>query len=193
MKTELVLDFLRKFIETDHQANIAEYTERDDNIFQEKVALIEKFYAVEEGVYAGFHRSTGIEPEWFDLLEETGKLLTPRVLFMVIHYTHPELGDIYRAYVSGRFDYDNDTFDMILTIIEKPDKTLRIVSVDAYCLSCCGRGRIGEEGCESCDSTGWEHASGRQFEQFGHVAEVYKLVAPQDAVSLASYQLMGGQ
>jgi len=182
-----VIEVLRQFTRRDHEARLALYTEPDPETYQRKVAEVEQHYALEEGVYTGFSHRRQLSEQWHRTRDKMGKRVTQRVLFQVKKYESPEFGELFLAYLSGEFKHDQDGYAQRL-VLTQTKAGLRISSVDGLCLSCTGRGKIGEEQCSACGGRGWEHGSGRKLGTLGQLVETYKLQAPTDPTSLAEYE-----
>lgn len=184
MEMREVLEVVQQFIQRDCEARLALYTEPDNEAYQKTLAELERFYALEEGLYSGFSRSGEMDDTWYEMREEMRQQVRPRVLFQVKRYDRSEGGELFRAYLSGGFDFNQDSYDQLFTL-SQTKAGLRIVSVDGRCLSCMGRDKIGGEQCTACGGTGWEHGSGRKLRELGRLVEVCKLRAPTDPTSLA--------
>ncbi len=184
---EEVIKVIEEFVPKEYAAWLAFYGEPDDSIFRQKVADVMHFAAPDEDVYLGFSRPPDIGEASLLRMKETLARVVPRVLFQVKRYTHPELGELYRAYLSGKFTYSASKYSSIL-YLARTGSEIRIVSVDGRCISCAGRGSIGEEPCAECGATGWTHAGGRKLTTFGELMEVRKVRPPANPANLTEYE-----
>jgi hypothetical protein len=179
-----VLEVVQQFIQRDCETRLAFYTEPDNEAYQKTLAELERFYALEEGVHTGFGHRRKLTDQWQRMREKMGGRVAPRVLFQVKKYESPEARELFRVYLSGEFKHDQQGYGQIVSL-EQTEAGLRIISIDGRCLSCMGRGKIGEEQCTACGGTGWEHGSGRKLKELGRLVEVCKHQAPTDPTSLA--------
>ncbi|PTL85200.1 hypothetical protein [Vitiosangium sp. GDMCC 1.1324] len=188
MNTKEVVEWMQRFTQRDYEAHLASYSpELDDETYTSRFVELDRLYALEEDVYTGISRGREMSEQAKARCTTMRERLTPRVLFQLKKYAHPEMGELYRAYVSGEFKHNVGAYNLILTLAHTKHG-LQIVSVDSRCMNCRGSGREDGEACQECGGKGWEHESGRKLGELGAPVEVIKLQAPTNPESRADYE-----
>lgn len=168
---------LREYSLRDFEATIALYTERDEGEFRRKVRAVEGCLSAGDDVHSGFGRPRDLDDEWFEDGEEMREQVVPRKIFKVERHEHPVRGALYRAWLSGHFDYSQGAYGLVADLAGT-EAGLRIVAIHTHCLSCRGRGEIGGVSCGACGGRGWERNSGRRVDELGNLVEILELEEP---------------
>ncbi len=176
---EVAVEFIKAFIEKEYQALVSQYTERDEAIFQAKVAELEAYY--EPDIPSMLNRPNPPDEEWFELGKQSvEQSLTPRILFQIKEYEHPSLGKLYRCYVGQNFRArNNNQAHYILNLyVAQKDGGLKIVSkyhIDRNKTTL-------DTGLDS-----WSYRDGIELETLGNLLEVRKFREPTPPEQLAEY------
>lgn len=184
-RMEEVAAFLRDYVEAEHAAQMCLYTERDDAVLQVKLDTLQTFHApaVPPDVRAPLVR----DESWFSQAAETLGSIQPRVLFQIKHYQHPELGDLFRAYVSSNLRAGKKVGYFASLYLAGHEGRLRIVSRYLICLDCEGAGRVNGKKCRECKGKGWEYFYGLKLPDPGALIEVRRLRSPDIAQNRVDY------
>ena len=164
---DAVVDFVRSFIQKEHEAHVAMYTERDEAAYQAKIAAANEFLDLEEPVELGLYREENPPEHYFraasirEMLEHT----VARTLFLVQRHK----GDIYRCTVSSDYAFPLLSYSMEWFVGLRDDGALKILA--KHSVSRNRRVALG----------------GRSVKSLGKALEVRKLTPPTDPDDLAKY------
>lgn len=175
-------DFFQRFLQAEYEMAAAAYSEPDSALYAKK---LEAYEALLENVRTPHSRVRGVDDlelgilgeDWFETGKDILKGLKPSTLFQVKHYAHPELGDLFRAYVSHPAAYLAKDYG-INFYAARVDGELRIVSQYVTCDECSMSGRVNGRPCSECKGTGWRYMDGRRLETLGPLVQVAKLQPP---------------
>jgi hypothetical protein len=179
-----ILDFINAFLDAEHEALIAQYTEHDKNIFEGKKAILERFLSC--GVESELSQPLSPDEAWFEngrRIVESGSLI-PRMLFQIKIYDHPVFATLYRAYVSlNSLPIGKRSMYFANFFAADTDEGLKIVSrydIDMI---------PDQEGVRLKDaSLSWIWHSGKQISTLGKLVKTYKFKAPDNPEHLIEYQ-----
>ena len=179
--------FAADFIAREFAAYQAKYLQRDET--QARATIARFLELVEDEVESDMVRPIAPVDAWFETGQAmlAGGLLTPRTLFQIKAYRHPELGRLYRLYVSapsrprsGGSSYFTNFFaadtDSGLKVIarydidllpDQPGERLQINGLD------------------------WIFAGGTSLETLGSLLEVRQFEPPSRSEHLTEYELEG--
>jgi hypothetical protein len=164
---EDAINFIQAFIGKEYEALVAQWTERDDSIFEEKRNEVRQFY----GAYLTpeVNRPEPVDNKWFKKGKKYLDMIQPRVLFQVKQYEQPTLGNLYRCYVSTTQRDDNNYFSCLY--IGNTEQGVKIVA----------QYNTDFEG-------GWNWRGGVKLDTLGKLIEVRKFQAPTDPENLKDYE-----
>lgn len=186
------VDFFQRFIQAEYEMAVAAYSEPDSQRYARK---LEAFEQLLKGVRTRDARVRGVDDlelgilgdDWF----ETGKRILeryrPRTLFQVKHYTHSELGDLFRAYVSEPDAFMGKAYSASFYATQVED-TLRVISLYFICDECEMTGTVQGAPCPECQGTGWRFMEGRRIGPPGTLVGVRKLQPPSRPEQLKEYE-----
>lgn len=98
-----IITFMNKFIEKENEAFIASYTEKDEEIFEEKQNQVDKMYAA--GLRTIVQRGSDPDEEWFQEGKRQMLVLKKRILFQIKKYEHKEFKTLYECSLSSPIGY----------------------------------------------------------------------------------------
>jgi len=184
MDMDAAINFIHTFIETEHEAHVAQYTERDDAAFARKIAKLQEFY---EDMRPEPRRAPGKTEEWFVKAQGGLASVAPRVLFQVKHYIHPNLGDLYRNYTSDYLTSGDMAIYFANFYVTDIGHGPKIVSKYLICFACNGTGKVDDEPCNECGGLGWLHSDGLELKKLGTLAETRQFRPPDDPIQQEEY------
>lgn len=161
--------FFEAYLEAEHTAAAAVYTEPDDMALYERIAAAESFLhsTSEHMMSLGVGRPLGMTPDKLaDLAADAGEQ-RPRPLYKLVRYEHPLYGDLYEAWVGPDSDTTSPRYSQRLFATRLGDD-LKIIS--RYAASFPFEG-----------PTTWEHLEGTVIDDPGTPAETSELVAVDDS------------
>lgn len=95
-----IISFIKEYLQREYGALIANYTERDEGIFQEKLFTMGDMKL--SSYIAGFEERPRIPGDaWFDKGREYIRTLQQRPLYFIRHYRHHLLGDVFACYTGS--------------------------------------------------------------------------------------------
>jgi hypothetical protein len=181
---QVILPLIEAFIQAEHEALIAQYSERDAALFQDKRAKVEKFFA--NGIEPEIRRPAAPDETWFAAGKRMLELksLAPRVVFQIKLYRHPRYPRLYRAYLSStapargkRLMYFKNYF------VAEQDGDLKIISHYDYDLI------TDQEGERLVDGgLSWIWNDGQVLDTLGDFEKSWKFQAPDDPAQRAEYE-----
>jgi hypothetical protein len=115
-----IIKFMNEFIKREYEAFVSSYTEKDEDIFEEKREAVDNMYYGKLGTIV--NRDPYPDELWFDQAESNMKTLRKRTLFQIKQYEHSEYGHIYGCYVSYPIGW----------IIKRPDGSESLEGLDSY-------------------------------------------------------------
>ena len=161
-----VMQFIKDFIATDYQFQLACLTERDYNEVVNKAAQLKKqFY---EGMLFGIPRPISADEKWFEEVKKRAAEIKPRMLFKIESYKQPKFGELFRVYLSAVSTPDHMSENFIVI---KKDGGYKIISLYYICPDCNGSGMINGVKCNTCRGWGYEFAGGRKIDSLGKLVE----------------------
>lgn len=179
-----VVNYVNAFLNAEYEALVAQYTERDDRVFQAKRAIVSQFLM--SGIPSDLDRPLQPDDEWFERGKErveNGSLM-PRTLFQIKVYDHPNFDKLYRAYVSlplrprgKRLAYFTNFF------ISSTQNGYKIVSRYNLDLLPERDNVLFEDG-----NLAWVWRGGEKLTTLGKLIDVLKFRNPDDPQHLAEYQ-----
>jgi hypothetical protein len=186
------VDFFQRFIRAEYEMAEAAYGERDSSLYAKKLEAFEGFL---KGVRTPDSRVRGIDDlelgilgeDWFETGQQVLEQLRPRTLFQVKQYLHPELGDVFRAYVSDSRAFIVDVYGANL-YAARVEGELRIISLYATCDECLMTGKVDGRTCPECKGTGWRFLDGSRLDDPGKLVEVRKLQPPSSRQQREEYE-----
>jgi hypothetical protein len=162
---------IRMFLKAEYDAIIAAKTEPNDSKFQSKIAEYQVFFSSKlNPIMVAMYRPETLDDEWFLNQKEILEDITPRKLFLVRIYQHPEYDLLYKCYVSG--NYKNNLDYSAIFYFGKIDSDLKII---AYYL-------------RKRNRTGWDWSGGKRFKDFGKFVTVQRFLAPANVKDLSDYE-----
>jgi hypothetical protein len=171
-----VLRFLEEFIEKDHRAHQAIFTEPDDNAYARIEA--ETYPFLEGTLRTELGRPLNQPPDKFEARRKYVSEVVARALYQVKRHEHPTLGEIYRAYLGATVNYAAGHYRYSAFVRRTPGGW-KIFSLYFACDTCGATGRDEGARCLDCRGLGWTWATGHRFDSgFGKLVEVHKREEP---------------
>lgn len=172
-----VVDFINDVIEKEYSAKLAYFTERDNNILNQKLVEYHKYW--KEAAFASVKaRKDNIDEEWFEESKKTVEMmLYKRVLFQVKEYDNDVYGKLYRCYLSDpaypELEYYENYF------VASINNEYKIVAV--YYI---------KDDLESLSTSlsKWKYYVGDKIGKLGKPTDIFKNVAPEEPMHLKEYE-----
>ncbi len=179
-----VVRFMQSFIHNEYAAFRACYLERDEELFEEAQAAVDRLYA--GGLRTMVQRNIQPDKEWFAKGEKQYSKVRQRPIFQIKEYENPEYGAVWGAYVGSplgwTFQKDgiesppcwSGSWDHILYVAQVPSRVsgqrnLKIIA--EY----------------SCASKRYVYGS-RMLEPLGEPVELIQFHAPHGEAELRQYE-----
>ncbi|HEX3078482.1 MAG TPA: hypothetical protein VHQ24_16615 [Lachnospiraceae bacterium] len=99
---EIIL-FINDFIEKEYEAFIACYSEKDEEIFEDKQNQVDLMYS--SGLRTIVQRGCDPQEEWFIEGEKQLQVVRKRILFQIKKYQHSEFDILYECSLSDPLGY----------------------------------------------------------------------------------------
>lgn len=169
-----VIDFITRYVQAEHEEQVASYTERNYSRYKKAQKAVEAFFAPR--VTSGFSRTAFESDLYFAQYAPKAERLSARTLFLVRRYAgDPTHGDLYRAYLSGNHKGD-DGYDRNV-YVAMGDGAWRIVAVYG----------LDREDEEEDDELWWDRMRGSKLRDLGPAVETRRLAPPAPPLHRAEY------
>lgn len=178
------ITFIHSFFSKEYNALVAQYTERDDKLFEASRQELEIFVAAD--VRNEAQRPPKANERWFDVGERmvNNDQVAPRTLFQIKAYRHPNFGTLYRAYASlpvppraKGIDYFTNFY---IIFIDGHSKIISRYDLDI----------LPEPNAEKLkdNSLTWVYHSGEVLNTLGDLLKVRKFQAPNKPNTMREYE-----
>ena len=178
---EELLGFVETLTDVEHAALIAQYTERDDQVYHE--ARNRLVGLIHEGMRAPYRPGRRKE-SYFTRKAKNVAALVPRKTFMVARYEHPDYGALYRVWQGGNHNAPGmeGSFDRNI-YVASIEGAMKVVGRSDRCYRCA------QAGCSECKGHGWTYLMPPEFTDLGTPLEVRKLQPPSERY-LSQYEAL---
>jgi hypothetical protein len=187
METQLdqAVRFMEEFALAENEAARAQYTERDEAVFQAALRRMEGYFA--PGMSPDVNDPQNRDADFFASHEPAVGNLKPRRLQQVKQYHHPQLGALFRCYVNNYISLGPKVLYFGNFYHADQGEGLRIIASYLVCRHCAGLGQVEGDACSECEGRGWHWVRGMELETLGRLIEVRKLLAPDKPEHLQDY------
>lgn len=165
-----IFHFINHFIQVEFEYSLTVWTEKNNNIYQEKKYLIYRFYA--PNIPIGGDRPISLPKNWFEMGQNELQYIAPRTLFQIKECKHPIFERIYSCYLSNNANYSLNKYFSLFYIIPK-NNNFKIIAV--YNLE------------YSTTQIKWKYLAGVHIEKELELIETYKIKPPQNPLHLKDY------
>lgn len=167
---EEIIAFLKAFIEAENKFLLSLYGEINNNKYDAATANLYKFYA--KGLSPGAGRPDPLPVSWKKTGTEKIKTIIKRSLFQVKEIEHEKFEVLFAAYLSLPSLYAKEDYFSIF-YVSKVNDTLKLIS--KYDIV------------PESKKLQWEWTQGYQFDSFGGVKSVKKIMSPNKTRDLTDY------
>lgn len=170
-----VIEFLGEYLLQEFDTEVLGHADPGSGSHMEAFA---KFYDLcTEAVCRRLADTPDLDEAGYKALEEKADLLFSRRLYLIKHYTHRSLGDLYAFYVS---DNDPDLPERRLSqciYIADLGEGLRVIALYTLCSRCHGTGRHEGRKCAECGGSGWRRWAGQDLAKPGKL-QAARIIGP---------------
>jgi len=178
------LAFLDEYAQKEYEAWLS--TPESEEVFNAKR---DAFHALVGGMNTGLSRPAEMTPSSIENARRANESRVKRKLFAVQEYKHPEMGSLFRAYMSGYDTYNNNDFADFF-VVRKFPVGFRTNSWYRLCMDCEGAGKVNGKQCRFCDGEGFQFVSGLRMGKYGELVETRKLQPPADPAHRQIYDAL---
>jgi hypothetical protein len=173
-----VVAFVQHWLKEQWRVDEAYYTLPLDK-YNREVEKLDKLFA-DKGDNPLMKQVVPADDEGRELQQEKVKAgITNATLMLVRRYEHPELGTLYRAYVSGAKYPGSDPSYTTNEYVQPKKDGLKFVARYIRCTECDLSGVLNGKPCPECKGIGWTHSRGLEIGDPGRVVDVRRLDPPE--------------
>lgn len=183
-----IILFIRNFIATEFDAELARLCAPDRKTFREKASKVDAFCS--SALAGTISRPMHVSAKELEETKEQAMASKPRTLFEVREYRHPQHGELFRCYLSDLTRWPKGTRYSESKYVAQTDDGLKIIASYRICFACCGFGTCEGKKCRDCGGLGWQPAGGVEFAMLGKLVAVRKLEPPTNPADLPLYESM---